>query len=355
MGKKRVAVLFGGVSSEHDVSLASAENVINSIPADKYEIYKIGITKDGRWFKYDGPTDLKNSKWESHESCVSACILPDRCRRGITVFEKDGIKTIEVDCVFPVLHGKNGEDGTMQGLMDLAGIPCVGCDMISSAMSMDKAVTNTIMDYAGIPQAKWLAVTKYDYAKSEKEFLDKAADYLSFPIFVKPACAGSSVGVSKANCMDDLKKAMTIAFEHGNKVVLEETIVGREIECAVLGNNELQVATPCEITPVSGFYDYESKYIDDTTKIELVAKLTAEQVDRLKELAKKTYRALGCGGMSRVDFFVSEDGEKMYLNEVNTIPGFTPISMYPKMFENAGKSYGELVSELIELAIERSK
>ena len=355
MGKKKVAVLFGGVSSEHDVSLASAENVINSIPTDKYDVYKIGITKDGRWFKYDGPNELKGSKWESHESCVSACILPDRGRKGITVFEKDGVKTIEIDCVFPVLHGKNGEDGTMQGLMELAGIPCVGCDMISSAMSMDKAVTNTIMDYAGIPQAKWLAITKYDYAKGSQEFLDKAVDYLGLPIFVKPACAGSSVGVSKANDMDNLKKAMEIAFEHGSKVVLEQTIVGREIECAVLGNNELQVATPCEITPGSEFYDYESKYIDDTTKIELVARLTAEQVEKLKELAKKTYKALGCGGMARVDFFVSNDGEKMYLNEVNTIPGFTPISMYPKMFENAGKSYSTLVSELIELAIERSK
>jgi len=355
MGKKRVAVLFGGVSSEHNVSLASAENVINSIPTDKYDVYKIGITKDGRWFKYDGPTDLKGSKWESHESCVSACILPDRCRRGITVFEKDGVKTIDIDCVFPVLHGKNGEDGTMQGLMELAGIPCVGCDMISSAMSMDKAVTNTIMDYAGIPQAKWLAITKYDYEKDTQEFLDKAVNYLGLPIFVKPACAGSSVGVSKANDMTALKKAMEIAFEHGNKVVLEQTMVGREIECAVLGNDELQVATPCEIIPGSEFYDYESKYIDDTTKIDLVARLTPEQVERLKKLAKKTYKALGCGGMSRVDFFVSEDGEQMYLNEVNTIPGFTRISMYPKMFENAGKSYSELVSELIELAIERSK
>ena len=355
VGKKRVAVLFGGVSSEHDVSLASAENVINSIPEDKYDVYKIGITKDGRWLKYDGPTELKGSKWESHPSCVSACILPDRCRRGITVFEEDGVRTIDIDCVFPVLHGKNGEDGTMQGLMELAGIPYVGCDMISSAMSMDKAVTNTIMDYAGIPQAKWVAITKYDYAKNSEELLSKAIDYLSLPIFVKPACAGSSVGVSKAVDMASLKKAMELAFLHDKKVVLEQTIVGREIECAVLGNDELQVATPCEITPGSEFYDYESKYIDDTTKIELVARLTAEQVEKLKELAKKTYKALGCGGMARVDFFVSHDGEQMYLNEVNTIPGFTPISMYPKMFENTGKSYTELVSELIELAIERSK
>lgn len=355
MGKKSVAVIFGGVSSEHDVSLASAENVINSIPKDEYNVYKIGITKDGRWFKYDGPIELKDSKWESHESCVSACILPDRGRRGITVFEMDGIKTINIDCVFPVLHGKNGEDGTMQGLMELAGIPCVGCDMISSAMSMDKAVTNTVMDYAGIPQAKWLAITKYEYGKSAQEFLNKAVDYLSLPIFVKPACAGSSVGVSKASDIDSLKKAMDIAFEHGNKVVLEQTIVGREIECAVLGNDELEVATPCEITPGSEFYDYESKYIDDTTKIELVAKLTQEQIAKLKELAKKTYKALGCSGLTRVDFFVSADGEKMYLNEVNTIPGFTPISMYPKMFENVGKPQSQLVSELIELAIEKSK
>lgn len=355
MGKKSVAVLFGGVSSEHDVSLASAENVINSIPEDRYDVYKIGITKDGRWFLYDGPTELKGSKWESHESCVPACILPDRGRSGITVFENDAIRTIAIDCVFPVLHGKNGEDGTMQGLMELAGLPCVGCDMISSAMSMDKAVTNTIMDYAGIPQAKWLAITKYDYAKSADELLSKAIDYLGLPIFVKPACAGSSVGVSKATDMDSLKKAMDVALLHDNKVVLEETIVGREIECAVLGNDELQVATPCEIIPGSEFYDYESKYIDDTTKIDLVAKLSAPQVELLKELAKKTYKALGCKGMARVDFFVSSDGERMYLNEVNTIPGFTPISMYPKMFENAGKSYTELVSELIELAIERSK
>ena len=355
MAKKNVAVLFGGVSSEHDVSLASAENVIRSIPDDKYNVYKVGITKDGRWFKYDGPTDLKNSKWESHESCVSACILPDRGRRGITVFENDGVKTIDIDCVFPVLHGKNGEDGTIQGLMELAGIPCVGCDMISSAMSMDKAVTNTIMDYAGIPQAKWTAINKYEYSRNAQELLDKAVDYLSLPIFVKPACAGSSVGVSKAVDMESLRKAMDIAFAHDDKVVLEQTIVGREIECAVLGNYELQVATPCEIIPGSDFYDYDSKYIDDTTTIELVAKLTQEQVDRLKKLAEKTYKALGCSGLTRVDFFVSHDGEQMYINEVNTIPGFTPISMYPKMFENSGKPQSQLVSELIELAIEKSK
>ncbi len=354
MSKKSVAVIFGGVSSEHDVSLASAENVINSIPTDKYTVYKIGITKDGRWFKYDGPTDLKNSKWESHESCVSACILPDRAKKGITVFEKDGVRTIEIDCVFPILHGKNGEDGTMQGLMELAGIPCVGCDMISSAMSMDKAVTNTIMDYAGIPQAKWLAVTKHDYANRGDCFLAEAEYYLGFPIFVKPACAGSSVGVSKAKDKDALRKAMALAFEHGNKVVLEQTIVGREIECAVLGNDELQVATPCEIKPGSDFYDYDSKYIDNTTTIDIVADLTAQQVKKLKSLAMKTYKALGCGGMARVDFFVSNDGENMFMNEVNTIPGFTQISMYPKMFENAGKPYSELVSELIELAIERN-
>ena len=355
MGKKTVAVLFGGVSSEHDVSLASAENVISSIPEDKYEVYKIGITKDGRWFRYDGPNELRGSRWEGHESCVPACILPDRGRRGITVFENGGARTIDVDCVFPVLHGKNGEDGTMQGLMELAGIPCVGCDMISSAMSMDKAVTNTIMDYAGIPQAKWLAVTKYDYAKSAEDFLGRARDYLGLPIFVKPACAGSSVGVSKAGDMDALRAAMELAFLHGDKVVLEQTIVGREIECAVLGNDELQVATPCEIIPGSEFYDYDSKYVDDTTKIDLVARLSEEQVKRLRELAKKTYKALGCSGMARVDFFVSDDGEKMYLNEVNTIPGFTQISMYPKMFENAGKSYSQLVSELIELAIDKSR
>ena len=356
MNKKSIAVIFGGVSSEHDVSLVSATNIINCLSKDKYDVHMIGITKDGKWYLYTGNvSNIKDDKWIDDSCCVSASILPDRAHRGITVFYPDGIKTIDVDCVFPVLHGKNGEDGTIQGLFELCSLPFVGCDMLSSAVSMDKSMTNLIMDYADIPQAKWLSTTKYEYEKNSDAFLDKAIDYLSLPIFVKPACTGSSVGITKATDREMLKKAMDVAFSQDRKAVLEETIVGREIECAVLGNDEPVAAVPCEILSCNDFYDYDAKYILDGTRTVLPAKLGEENTEKLRELAVKVYKTLGCSGMTRVDFFASADGGRFWFNEVNTIPGFTPISMYPKMFEACGKTTPELVDELIELAIERCR
>lgn len=352
---KNALILFGGVSSEHDVSVVSARSVIENTPRDKYNIILIGITKDGRWFKYDGDVaKLPDDKWlEDKKSLTKAVISPDREDHGIIVFNDDGIEKIHIDVVFPVLHGKNGEDGTIQGFLQVAGIPFVGCDMLSSACCMDKAMTNTLADAAGIPQAKWLGFTKYEYGKAPEEYNKKAEDYLGFPIFVKPANAGSSVGVTKAVDAASLKKAIGKAFNEDSKIVLEEGVDGMEIECAVLGNEE-PIASICgEIVPCNDFYDYEAKYVNPSSELHIPARLPQEKIDEVRTAACNAYKSLGCSGLARVDFFVRHSDGKVMLNEPNTIPGFTSISMYPKMFAASGIPYSELIDRLLTLAMEK--
>ena len=351
---KKALILFGGVSSEHDISLISAKSVIENTPKDKYDIITVGITKDGRWYLYTGDVEnLPEDKWLCDESRLTPAVLsPDRADHGIIVLGEKA-KKIKVDVVFPVLHGKNGEDGAVQGLLQLAGIPFVGCDMVSSACCMDKVITNTLLDEAGIAQAKWLGLKEHEYKENGEEFIKKAEEYLGYPIFVKPANAGSSVGVSKATDKDSLKKAIDKAFKEDTKLVLEEGITGKEIECAVLGNEEPIASLVGEIESCNDFYDYDAKYINEASKLYIPARIEQKISDEIRETAVRAYKALGCSGLARVDFFVREGDNKVLLNEPNTIPGFTSISMYPKMFQKSGVEYPELIDRLFMLACER--
>ena len=355
MDKLTVLALFGGKSSEHDVSTVSAASVISNIPCDKYNVIMLGITKDGRWLRYTGEISrLPEDKWLEDEADLHpAYLVPDSSVGGIVEIIDGKVVTTPVDVVFPILHGKNGEDGTVQGLLQLAGLAFVGCDMISSADCMDKAVTNALADRAGIAQAKWLSFTEHEYRSNPQKILDNAAETLGYPIFVKPANAGSSVGISKATDLQTLADGIEVAFVNDNKVVLEETVTGREVECAVLGNEEPIVATPGEIAPCNDFYDFDAKYVAGTSGLFIPARISDEQLEAVKKQAIKAYKALGCEGLSRVDFFVND--EQILLNEINTIPGFTSISMYPKLFEHSGIAYPDLLDKLLTLAIQRKE
>ena len=354
MDKKRIAVLFGGASSEHEVSLLSASSVVRKIPKDKYDVVTVGITKDGRWYYYAGSMDkLPDSQWEKDESLIPAVLSPDTACHGLLLLKENGVEEIYLDAVFPVLHGKNGEDGTVQGLLQMAGIPFVGCDSVSSGICMDKALTNTIADSAGIPQARWLGITAFDYAKNKDTILAQAGEYLGFPVFVKPANAGSSVGVSKAKNLKELDEGIFAAFVHDRKVVLEEAVDGIEVECAVLGNEEPIASVPGEIVPCNDFYDFDAKYLAGTSELHIPARLPEDKLEEVRAEACRAYIALGCSGLARIDFFIRRSDGKVMLNEPNTIPGFTSISMYHKLFEASGIPYEELLDRLITLAFER--
>ena len=352
---KKALVIFGGVSSEHFVSCVSASYVINNIPNDKYEVYTLGITTKGEWYLYEGDTSLlPEDRWLDSGKITKAVISPDRNDKGIIIFRDSGVEKIEIDVIFPVLHGMNGEDGTMQGLLELSGIPFVGCDTLSSACCMDKAVTNTLADSAGIAQAKWLSVIEEDYRKDKNAFLKKAEEYLGYPIFVKPANAGSSVGITKAADYEMLEKAMETAFKEDRKAVLEEFIDGYEVECAVLGNYNAQPMTVGQIKPANDFYDYEAKYENDNSELYIPAKISEAQQKEVQKQAVRAFKVLGCSGLSRVDFFVTKTDGRVMFNEINTLPGFTSISMYPKLCEHSGIPYSELIDRLFTLAMEKN-
>lgn len=351
---KKALIIFGGASSEHFVSCVSASYVISNIPTDKYDVITVGITRDGEWYLYEGDVSLlPEDKWLTSGKCTKAVLSPDRKDKSLIVFRDDKVEKIKIDVAFPVLHGKNGEDGTIQGLFELSGIPYVGSDCCSSACCMDKAITNTLADSAGICQAKWLSCIKEEYNDIKDEFLKKAEDYLGYPIFVKPANAGSSVGVSKAVDRASLEKAMETAFNEDRKVVLEEFIDGYEVECAVLGNADAQAMTVGQIKPANEFYDYEAKYENDNSELYIPAHIPEETIEEVRRTAVRVYKELGCSGLSRVDFFVTKKDGRVVFNEINTIPGFTPISMYAKLCEYSGISYSQLVDRLLMLAQER--
>lgn len=352
--KKKVLVLFGGVSSEHDVSLSSACSVIKNIPTDKYDVVTMGITKNGECYVYSGSPDmLPESKWlEDKANLTPAVISTNRAHHGIIRLE-NGAEIEKIDVVFPVLHGKNGEDGTMQGLLEIAGIPYVGCNTAASAICMDKAATNAMADFYGIPQAKWFAFDKYSYSCDKSALLANAAEKLGFPIFVKPANAGSSVGISKAKNLTELEAACEKAFEHDKKLVLEEGVIGAEVEVAVMGNDEPVASVVGEVVPCNEFYDYDAKYLANESELHIPARLSEEKLKAVQQAAINAYRALGCSGFTRVDFFVRESDGEIMLNEPNTIPGFTSISMYPKLFAASGVPYSELLDRLLTLAMER--
>jgi D-alanine-D-alanine ligase len=354
MNKTTVAVIFGGVSSEHDVSLVSAKSVIDNIPKDKYNVIMLGITKSGRWILYSGPTDkLPDSSWEKDAGNINAFISPDTATHGIVAVDGNNIKTIRVDAVFPVLHGANGEDGTIQGLLTLAQIPFVGCGCASSAICMDKMFEKCILDAAHINQAKWDYTEITDYAKDSSAILDRVEQKLGYPIFVKPANAGSSVGITKAHDRAELEKAVDEAFKHDKKIVFEETVIGHEVECAVLGNDDPIVSCCGEILSCNEFYDYDAKYLAGKTGLDIPAHLSEELTEKVRKTAKKAFKLLGCSGLTRMDFFIRKSDGAVLLNEPNTIPGFTSISMYPKLFEAVGIPYPELLDRLFKFAMSK--
>lgn len=351
---KNALIIFGGVSSEHDVSCVSAISVIRNIPKNKYNVIMLGVTKQGEMFVYSGDFEnLKNDGWlENKKDLKKAVISTDRADRGIIVFDENGYEKIKVDVCFPVMHGKNGEDGTMQGLLTIAGIPFVGCNTMASAVCMDKAMTNAICDVNGIEQAKWKYITSYDFARRGKKFAKECEEYLGLPVFIKPANAGSSVGVVKAKSVEEIFSGLEYAFKFDSRVVVEEAVVGAEVECAVMGNDEPFAGAVGEIEPCNEFYDFEAKYESDSG-LHIPARIGEEKIKEVQEKAIKAYKALGCSGLARVDFFVRRSDGAVLLNEPNTLPGFTNISMFPMLMDNAGIPYGELIDRLCTLAIEK--
>lgn len=355
MRKLSVCILFGGISPEHEVSLRSAESVLNQIDHEKYNIFPVGITKEGDWILFGGDdySMLPAGTWQSHEKNRRAALSPVH-GQGLLSFENDCVVRERIDVVFPVLHGSNGEDGAIQGLLQIAGIPYVGPHIAASAACMDKCMTKLVADQAGVRQADWLLVTQNTFSRDPEAICNQVEAKFQYPVFVKPAGTGSSVGVSKVRDREGLISALEAALAFDWKVLVEEFIDGQEVECAVLGN-DTPVASVCgEVDSGADFYDYEAKYISDSSNLYIPARISDEAAECVRESAVRVYGALGCCGLSRVDFFVKKDGEVVF-NEINTLPGFTSISMYPKLFEASGIPYPQLIDQLLELAMESAK
>lgn len=342
MEKIRVAVIFGGTSSEHAISCRSAATIFENIDYDKYEVYPFGIKKDGTFCFYgdENLAEIKDGTWHTSDKCFKATTSLTKGDNEFLVFGEFGIHPLFVDVVFPVLHGKEGEDGTIQGIFEINGIPYVGCDVLSSACSMDKSITKHIVNSLGIKQARYTLLYKGDTMEN-----------VNFPVFVKPANSGSSVGVNCARNIEELEKAIEIAFEEDSKVLVEERIKGKEVEVAVIGNDDIYATIAGEILADSEFYSFESKYVSNTSDVAIPANISDTAMEKVRIYAKQIYKALGCSGLSRVDFFV--DGEDVTFNEINTLPGFTSISMYPKLFEYEGTKISDLIDRLINLAIDK--
>ena len=353
--KISLLLLFGGVSSEHEVSCASAASIIKNINREKYDIYTVGITKQGNWFLTSSPASgIGDGSWEYDKNNKKVHISLDRESRGILTEENGCFEKIKIDVVFPVLHGKNGEDGTMQGLLQIAGIPFVGSDAASSAESMDKAATKAMVEKAGgVYQADAVIVYSKVFDADKAGEIGRIAEYFKgrFPLFVKPSSAGSSVGITKIKQEDEIEGALDRAFEEDDKVVVEEGIKGREMEISVLGNRDAKASRIGEIFAANEFYDYNAKYENEASRTEIVTDLSPEKEKEMRDTAVRVYDIMGCRGLARVDFFLSEDGKAVF-NEINTLPGFTDISMYPKLWEATGIKYSDLIDELIRLALE---
>ncbi len=346
--KKTVLILFGGVSNEHEVSLRSAASVIDHLDRSRFEPLLMGVTRDGRWLlcRDADAKKVADGSWE--QNADPAILSPDRAAGGIISFAGQTPQAIRVDAVFPVMHGQNCEDGAMQGLLALSGLPYVGCQVTSCALTFDKAYTHIVAEHVGVPMARWeLVCVEEDQAAAHA----RIAKRLGFPCFVKPANSGSSVGCARADDDQSLGAALALAFREDRRVIVEELIVAQEVECAVCGNLDPVAPTTGEIVTADGFYDYDTKYKTDTARLYIPANIPAQSNERVRELAVLIFRALDCRGLSRVDFFVRADGSVLF-NEINTLPGFTSISMYPKMMIASGMTYGELITRLIELAFE---
>ncbi len=378
MGKLNVAIIFGGSSSEYKVSLQSAGSVIKNLNRDKYLPVLIGISQEGEWLYFTGDVEeIEKDTWQG-KNCIPAALSPDRKARGILLFRENQVDIVKIDVAFPVLHGKNGEDGTVQGLIELAGIPLAGCGILASALCMDKDRAHKLVEGAGIsvPKARvfdargcknrtsearaevstevrtFEAGTSKSRASEKKEMMGEISDFaekIGYPLFVKPVKAGSSFGVTKVGEAAHLKEAVELALLYDNQVIVEENIEGFEVGCAVLGNEELTVGEVDEIELSGGFFDFTEKYTLKTSAIHVPARISGGKAREIQEAAKVIYKTLGCSGFARVDMFLTPEG-KVVFNEVNTIPGFTEHSRYPGMMKAAGHSFGEVLEKIIELA-----
>ena len=342
----QIAVLFGGKSGEHAVSCMSAASVLENMDAEKYSVLKIGITRRGEWFHTEAaPSEIRSGAWETLPK-TKAILSPDTSDHGFLLFTENGITKCPVDVIFPVMHGDYCEDGCLQGLCELAGIRYVGCGVLASAVGMDKELAKERFAAAGIPVAGGIVIEKKD--------MERAADLvraaLSYPVFVKPANAGSSLGAYKVSAEADLPEALSGAFSYDEKVLVEEFIEAREIECAILGTENPAASVLGEIVPEAEFYDYDAKYVDGTSRLLIPAPLSEEESNTIRDYAVRAFRAVGGSGFARVDFFKDKKTGRIVINEINTIPGFTSISMYPKLWGATGVPYPELIDRLIALA-----
>jgi len=384
MKKLRVGILFGGRSGEHEVSLLSAASILNAIDREKYDVVPIGITKDGRWLTSEHAEGLLSGKLiieprhlraGDPETTDAAAVLtrgeavvvpPEPVHResGLTPFQTDAPlrrasdRAINVDIIFPVLHGTFGEDGTIQGLLELADIPYVGAGVLGSAAGMDKDIMKSLFIAAGLPIVKHVTILRSEWEKDPKQVGKLVGRRLKYPVFVKPANLGSSVGISKAHDRKELGPAMEEAAKFDRKIVIEEGVGGkkdkaREIECSVLGNDEPVASVPGEIVPCKEFYDYDAKYVDEGSQPIIPAKLTKAETKKVQDLALAAFKAVDCSGLARVDFLMDPKTKKIYLNEINTMPGFTSISMYPKLWGASGLAYSDLIDRLIQLGLQR--
>jgi D-alanine-D-alanine ligase len=353
-GKLRVGVIFGGRSAEHEVSLVSATSIMNALDKKKYEIVPIGITPEGKWLSSAETLRLLKER-RSAKKGMEHILTPDPTQQSLVAMDPSGISGEKkmLDVIFPVLHGTYGEDGTIQGLFELSGIPYVGAGVLGSSAGMDKVVTKQLCEQAGIPVTPYLWFLKSKYSKKTINTIERT---LGYPAFVKPANSGSSVGISKAHNRKELLEAILLAVEYDRKILVERGVENaREIEISVLGNDDPMASIPGEIISSNEFYDYDAKYVDGKSKAVIPAKLPSTVKKKLADLAVRTFLAIDCAGMARVDFLVTKKTNKVYLNEINTIPGFTSISMYPKLWEASGIPYPELLDRLIMLAIERHR
>lgn len=349
MEKKILAVIFGGCSKEYEVSLQSAASIIEHLNINIYEIILIGITRTGEWFRYSGRVDnIKNDTWHTDSNCRQVVFSPGRSRHCLLELDNGRYFETGIDVVFPILHGKNGEDGTIQGLLELAGIPFVGCGTLSSAICMDKDVAHQLAHAAGVSVPISVAAAEC----MDMGEIVKKAEALKYPLFVKPAKAGSSFGITRVCCKDELEEAITEAFRYDGKIVIEEGIEGFEVGCAIMGNDRLMLGMVDEIELQKGFFDYTEKYTLKTSKIHMPARIDKLTAERIKATAVVLYNALCCRGFARVDMFLTPGGEIVF-NEINTIPGFTSHSRYPSMLAGIGLSFENILDKLIELAVEK--
>lgn len=355
--KLKVGIIFGGRSGEHEVSYCSATSIMKAINKDKYTVVPIGITKEGRWISPEETAQALQSGRIEGKSTVILLNNPSY-NNLIRIDNNQKLKkdTSEgkLDVIFPVLHGPYGEDGTVQGLLELANIPYVGAGVAASAISMDKELMKTIFKQKGLPIVKWLTIKRKDWYKSKEEILSLIQNSFKYPLFVKPTNLGSSVGITKVHEAKELEKAIDLASSYDRKILVEQGLEGvKEIECSILGNDEPRASVVGEVKPAGEFYDYDSKYIDEATQLIVPADLPEEVSRKVQEIALRAFKAIDAAGMARVDFFVTKKENKIYLNEINTIPGFTSVSMYPRMWEASGISYTDLIDRLIQLALER--